>query len=101
MERLVAAAQAADIELCLIPVFYQMGGFKQNAKPEQRRFISHSIDDYWELLAAAQKLASQHRHVSFGCGVHSLRAAQADDVITIFNDGPAGSPMHIHVSEQQ
>ena len=49
-ERIIAAAEKTGIKLTLIPIFYQMGGFGKNPEEQQRRFISSSIDDYYNLL---------------------------------------------------
>ena len=51
-ERMVAAAKIAGIRITLIPVFYQKGNFGKDPQSRQRRFISHTVDDYFKLLMA-------------------------------------------------
>ncbi len=57
-ERMVAAAKNAGIKITLIPIFYQKGGFGENAGTEQRRFISKDIESYLRLFEANKKACS-------------------------------------------
>ena len=98
-ERLMAAAQTAGINLTLIPMFYQQGGFGEPPGNSQKRFVSHDIENYYRLLAATQHSATKY-NVKTGVGVHSLRAVKPDDVVRICADLEQDLPFHIHVSEQ-
>ncbi|MFZ6000434.1 MAG: formimidoylglutamate deiminase [Bacteroidota bacterium] len=100
-ERMVLAAQTAGINITLVPVFYQKGGFGLDPQPRQRRFISKTTDDYFKLLEASQKVVARYTHASLGFSVHSLRAVDLSDVKTTFHQGPKDLPFHIHVSEQK
>lgn len=100
-ERMVLAAQTAGINITLVPVFYQKGGFGLDPQPRQRRFISKTTDDYFKLLEASQKVVERYTHASLGFSVHSLRAVDLSDVKTTFHQGPKDLPFHIHVSEQK
>ena len=101
MESLAAAAQQAELNITFVPVYYAQGGFGQPPQDQQRRFISHSVDDYLLLVEAAQKLAKEHPHVHAGCGIHSLRAASPERIQEIFKTAPPQLPLHIHVAEQE
>ena len=104
-QRLMAAAATAGIELTLLPVFYQQGGFGQAASPLQRRFLSRSIDDYARLLTATRAAAAgvAAADVVVGIAVHSLRAVAPGDVIATLSarDAAFAGPAHIHVAEQR
>jgi formimidoylglutamate deiminase len=99
-ERLLSAAQTAGIKITLIPVFYQMGGFDRPAESRQRRFLSKTVDDYFELLEATETTLKHHVGARLGFGVHSLRAVTAADVCRTFESGPRDLPFHLHAAEQ-
>ena len=100
-ERMVAAAKTAGIKITLVPVFYQKGGFGQDPQPRQRRFISKTVDDYFQLLDDSAHAIQNHLHAQLGFSVHSLRAVDLNDIIATYNNGPKNIPFHIHVSEQK
>jgi formiminoglutamate deiminase len=91
--RLAAAADAAGIELLLLPVFYAHAGFGGTPPaPEQRRFVS-SLDGYTKLYERCAALAPS------GVAPHSLRAATMPEVKALAQ--LAGErPVHIHIAEQ-
>ena len=98
--RLIAAAATTGIGITLIPIFYQTSNFGKPALPEQMRFTCKSIEQYFELISAVESSAPAKSGAITGAGVHSLRAASASDIQTIFsqfND----RPLHLHVAEQQ
>ncbi len=99
-ERLLAAAERSGINITLVPIFYQMGGFGKAPEKGQRRFISRSIDDYQALFDASEKLSQQYSFANVAYGIHSLRAVSADDIIHLSANRSKGIPLHIHVSEQ-
>lgn len=99
-ERLVAAAKNAGIKITLIPVFYQQGGFGKDPQPRQRRFISATVDEYFQLLDDSAHAISYYEHASLGFSVHSLRAVKPEDIIKTFQHGPKSIPFHLHAAEQ-
>lgn len=99
-ERLIAAAKNAGIKITLIPVFYQQGGFGKDPQPRQRRFISKTVDDYFQLLDDSAHAVSFYDQASLGFSVHSLRAVKPADIITTFQQGPPSIPFHLHAAEQ-
>ncbi|REJ75673.1 MAG: formimidoylglutamate deiminase [Acidobacteria bacterium] len=99
-ERLIAAAEAARINLTLLPVFYQKGGFGKDPLPEQRRFISRTLIDYASLLQHTIEACKHSEYASAGIAVHSLRGVDPEDVVRTAEDLGAELPFHIHISEQ-
>lgn len=97
---LVAAAAIAGIKITLVPVFYQKGGFGTVAEPTQRRFCFRAVDEYLRLLDDCAGVVKSLTNSRLGFGVHSLRAADASDIIKILRDGPSGIPFHMHAAEQ-
>jgi len=100
-QRLIAAAARAGIKITLIPTFYQRGGFGKPAQPQQRRFVSASVEDFFDLLESSRTAVSSADHARLGVAVHSLRAATAEDAQTIFSQADPTLIRHIHASEQQ
>ena len=99
-ERLIAAAERAGIKITLVPMFYQKGGFGMDPQPRQRRFISHTIDNYFKLLEASGDATKAYEGASLGYGIHSLRAVQPADIDRAIKEGPKNLPFHIHIAEQ-
>ncbi len=100
-ERMVAAAKTAGIKITLVPVFYQKGGFGQDPLPQQKRFITKTVDEYFHLLDDSAHAIKSQSHAKLGFSVHSLRAVDLKDIITTYNNGPKGIPFHLHVAEQK
>lgn len=97
-QAVIEAARATGIHLVLLPVLYQTGGFNQPAKPEQRRFLHASVEDYCRLL---QMLPA----VPLGVAPHSLRAVPPQELKDLIPQARAivgqHAPIHIHISEQR
>lgn len=98
-ERLIEAAQNTGIGITLIPVLYQKGGFQKDALPEQRRFISSNLEQYYQLLEKTQNIAKQYKNVQTAASFHSLRAVDTTVIQQIFKDLPE-SIIHTHAAEQ-
>lgn len=98
--RLIAAAKTAGIKITLVPMFYQIGGFGQEPQPRQRRFISDTIEDYYNLLASSEEAAKNHSGANVGYGIHSLRAVKGEDIVHVLKNDKLAGPFHIHISEQ-
>jgi formimidoylglutamate deiminase len=99
--RMTEAAKQAGIKITLIPVFYQKGGFGLDPQPRQRRFISNTVDEYFNLLDSSAEAIKDYANAQLGFSVHSLRAIDLNDVKTTFEQGPKNLPFHIHVAEQK
>ena len=100
-ERLLAAAEKVGINITLVPMFYQMGGFNKEPSESQRRFISRTLDDYQALFDASKKSVSQYELADVGTGIHSLRAVQSNDIKSFFAAFKNDIPFHIHIAEQK
>jgi formimidoylglutamate deiminase len=99
-ERLIAAAETAGIKIALVPVLYHTGNFGQPPQPRQRRFILETVDDYFKLLDSSRQAIAYYKDATLGFGIHSLRAADATDIINTFHQGPKDLPFHLHAAEQ-
>lgn len=99
-ERLLAAAAQAGIKITLIPIFYQTGNFGKDPQPRQRRFISRTVDEYFQLLDDTAHAVSKYPDAQLGFGVHSLRAVRSEDIKLTFEQGPTNIPFHLHAAEQ-
>ncbi|RLA65570.1 MAG: formimidoylglutamate deiminase [Epsilonproteobacteria bacterium] len=97
-KRLYAAAKEVGINITLLPVFYQRGGFGKGALPEQKRFISSTTNDYLKLL---ESLEVSDPLFSLGVCVHSLRAVDGPQVLEAFLNTDKKLPAHIHIAEQE
>jgi formimidoylglutamate deiminase len=99
-ERLLSAAETAGIRITLIPIFYQQGGFGKDPEAKQRRFLSKTVDQYFDLLEATEKSIRNYNNATLGFGVHSLRAVNAPDILRTFQFGKKDLPFHLHAAEQ-
>lgn len=99
-ERLILAAEKAGINITLVPIFYQKGGFGKQPTEGQRRFISPTIDEYLKLLEASRAVSDNYSHANTGIGIHSMRGVDPEEIKLIAKSGPQDLPFHIHVSEQ-
>jgi formimidoylglutamate deiminase len=98
--RLIAAAERTGINITLVPVFYKLGGFGSPATEKQRRFVSADVDQYLRLIEATAQECKKYDHAHYGIGIHSLRAASAEDILAISEIGPQNVSFHIHIAEQ-
>jgi formimidoylglutamate deiminase len=99
-ERLLAAAQRVGMNITLVPMFYQMGGFGKAPEADQRRFLSKSLDEYLELIVFSETAVGKYSSARLGVGFHSLRAVNQESVQGFFDQDKRNLPFHIHVSEQ-
>lgn len=98
--RLMNAAKHVGIHLTLLPVLYQMGDFNTPYYPNQCRFISHTLEDFYKLLADTKANAHHYKNVNVGLGIHSLRAVSPETVVHLLESFQEQCPIHMHVSEQ-
>ena len=98
--QLLEAAKLAGINITLIPMCYQMGGFNQPPLNQQKRFLSRNINDYLDLFEKTRSLCKTHnQHV--GIGIHSIRAVHQENIIQINEYNNNVHPYHMHISEQK
>lgn len=98
--RMIQAAKNAGINITLVPIFYQKGGFGMPPVEGQRRFISNTIDNYLQLLDASSKACDAYAGANIGIGIHSMRGVEPKDIAEIAKNGPQDIPFHIHIAEQ-
>lgn len=98
-ERLIQAALTAGINITLVPVLYEMGGFNKPPENHQRRFVSLP-EQYFDLLESSRILIEKFSHAHLGYGAHSLRAARKETMLDIINEYNNTYPFHIHIAEQ-
>lgn len=98
--RMISAAENAGINITLVPIFYQKGGFGKEPTEGQRRFISPTIDEYLQLLDASKNACKHYNGANIGIGIHSMRGVAPVDIAEIARSGPQDIPFHIHISEQ-
>ncbi len=98
--RMISAAEKAGINITLIPIFYQKGGFGKEATEGQKRFISPSIDDYYKLLESSKNACQHYKGANIAIGIHSMRGVDPVDIAEVAKNGPQDIPFHIHISEQ-
>lgn len=99
-ERLIIAAKEVGINITLVPIFYQKGGFGKEPTAGQKRFISKDIETYYELLEASKKSTTLYTGANHAIGIHSMRGVEPTDIAQVASFGPQNLPFHIHVSEQ-
>jgi formiminoglutamate deiminase len=95
---IVGAAEATEIGLTLLPVFYAHANFGGlPPQPGQRRFI-HDLDGFARLMEASRAALAPLPDGVLGVAPHSLRAVTPDELaaVTALTDGP----IHIHAAEQ-
>ncbi len=99
-EALLRSAKNAGIRLCLLPTYYNKGGFKQNIFPDQKRFYSANLASFLKLAKKTERLCKNYGQ-DFGIALHSLRAVDQKEIPQILGGLDPAIPVHIHVSEQQ
>ncbi len=98
--RLINAANNSGINITIVPIFYQKGGFGKAPQHEQRRFISHDFDQYLQLWESTEKILTNSPRAKIAAGIHSLRAVDEANIKATAQHFRS-HPLHIHVSEQE
>jgi formimidoylglutamate deiminase len=103
-DAIVRAASDTGIGLCLIPVLYQRGGFRNEPLAEgQKRFLL-DVDRFAELIDICCQLEGRQPNYRVGAAIHSLRAVEPKNGLRalelILNGSLASMPLHMHVAEQ-
>ena len=98
--RLISAAKTAGINITLVPIFYQKGGFGKAPLEGQKRFITPTIEEYLQLLESSKNDCKEYDGANIGIGIHSMRGVEPKDIAELAKTGPQDIPFHIHISEQ-
>lgn len=98
--RIAAAAEAAGINLTLLPCFYAHGGIGgAPPAPGQRRFIN-DLDTFAALVDGSRHAIAGLAGAALGLAPHSLRAATIEEIRCVADMARPAEPLHIHVAEQ-
>ncbi len=98
-EILIEAAREVGMGMTLVPVYYKQSHFGQRGLQEQRRFLFEDVGEYLDLVDGYGKLINQEEQIFLGMGVHSLRAADREDIKKIYSHC-LNRPFHLHIAEQ-
>jgi formimidoylglutamate deiminase len=99
------AAQAAGLEIVLLPAAYHRNGWRDGAdvppEPGQRRFCDPDVESFLARVDALRAWASERPGVSVGIAAHSVRAVPAPwlSAIAQYADEHA-LVRHVHAQEQ-
>jgi formimidoylglutamate deiminase len=97
----IEAARKAGIRLALLYVYYASGGFNQPLQGAQERFRIPSPEAYWRRIEALTRELNQPRE-RLGAVVHSVRAAELEDLVAIHREARRRNLVfHIHLEEQR
>ena len=103
-DAVVEAAIETGINVCMMPVLYQRGGFDGRPLTKAQGRFSLSVKDYLQLNDRLHQKWKDHPNVSFGIAIHSLRAVDMQAIKAVIQETRKfhpGVPVHIHVAEQQ
>ena len=99
--RVLAAADTGGIAVTLLPVFYSVSGFGQEAAGIGQRRFKNSLDDYLQLLQFCRHATDGQNLHRLGIAPHSLRAVPADELRNLVESvEDKEMPVHIHIAEQ-
>ena len=98
-ERIAAAAQATQIGLTLLPVFYAHSGFGGTPPSAAQRRFTGDHDLYARLFEEAGDHARTLDGAVVGVAPHSLRAVAPNELAAL-HALAGNAPLHIHVAEQ-
>ena len=99
------AAQAAGLEIVLMPAAYHRNGWRDGSDvepaPGQRRFCDPDVDAFLERVDDLRAWAARQDHVSVGIAAHSVRAVPAPWLTRIAEYAQAHDLVrHVHAQEQ-
>jgi formimidoylglutamate deiminase len=99
--RVIAAAEAVGMRICLLNVAYATGGIDAPLAPEQRRFATPELQAYLDDTAALADAVRARPLASVGVAPHSIRAVPREWLAPIHAWAKnRDAPFHIHVAEQ-
>lgn len=98
---LIRAARRVGIRICLLDAGYFRTGFDHRPlHATQTRFADPSPEAWLDRVAALAATYEGDDDVIIGLAPHSVRAVPEEGLITVANRRGAGTPVHIHLSEQ-
>lgn len=102
-DALIRAAIETGIRICILPVYYQRGGFDDAPLQGGQRRFGSPHDLFLEMIDKLKSDWGGHPAVRQGVALHSLRAVSVPAANALLADLEAilpECPIHIHVAEQ-
>lgn len=99
-DALIQAALNVGIGMTLVPVYYNRSSFDRPLEDGQKRFYFADIAEYQTFVRELHHVHHQTPNIQIGSGLHSLRVANQEDVISLMNQPPVTGPIHLHIAEQ-
>jgi len=94
------AAVRSGIRLAYVPVLYERAGFERPRPEGHQELFALDVDSFLAHHERAQESSSER--ISVGIGAHSLRAVSEESLKKVVHVADtAGSPVHLHIAEQQ
>jgi formiminoglutamate deiminase len=98
---LIRAARTAGIRICLLDAGYFTAGFGDRPLDAvQRRFADQTPDHWLDRVETLRRAHTDAHDVVIGLAPHSVRAVPRAGLARMAERRPAGTPVHIHLSEQ-
>lgn len=98
---LIRAARAAGIRISVLDAGYFAAGFgDEPLSPVQKRFTDGKATVWLDRVAEMRSVHENDGDVVVGLAPHSVRAVPEAMLVELANRIRAGTPLHIHVSEQ-
>lgn len=96
-EQVMNAAQQVGIAQTLLPVFYQYGGFGNQAINDHQKRFANDTERFLALVKKAHGKANGRNMI--GIAPHSLRAVSPESLKEVMA-ASSNYPIHIHIAEQ-
>lgn len=103
-EAIFSAATQTGIGLTHLPVLYEIAGFGETEPAPEQKAFCHTPDDFIRLVETLTARAANYPNIDIGIAFHSLRAVRNKSLIDISKWAKQtlpGSPVHIHIAEQE
>jgi formimidoylglutamate deiminase len=100
---LIQAALDVGIDICMLPVYYQRGGFDESPLAGGQRRFGTTHDLFLQMLQKLKADWLNRPSVRLGYAIHSLRAVSIPAAQAVVAEADLilpGCPVHIHVAEQ-
>ncbi len=102
-DAVLLAAVDVGINICLLPVLYERGGFDQSKLEGGQLRFGSTPDSFVRMLEQLKKKWDSNPRVKLGIALHSLRAVSVLSATRIIKEANRlfpDCPIHIHVAEQ-
>ncbi len=98
---ILIAAQETGIGITLLPTLYETAGFDDTPLESAQKLFALTPDQLMALFDKLNAEGSADSLNKLGFAFHSLRAVRPESLIHISNHAPSGTPIHIHIAEQE